>query len=850
MRQTPRRQLWIILVCFTFSCVWAVGCDAERKRGNYEDTGEATQPDTNTTATVEDTGVTTAPDGSDEDTATADSDAQDDGSDVEPNDPGPKPPHQRETLASATGTLRAGIGLGHVSGPVGISQAGYGGRSGDVKSIWTGLFLATQGFYGYQSVKAIALEVDGQPLILMKLPTMSSESLLIDATVKKMKDLYGIDLSGRIITGATHSHHTNGRYLKVPSVFALLGTDFFDEEVVDLLCTEFARTIKRAMDDLGPAEWAFGYQDDWDADNKIYRDRRGENDPIYPKDPRLTLLAFRRPGGAPMATLINFGMHGTVFGPENRLLSEDAPGGLELKFEEYFYQQTGTPILGLFIQSGGGDASPAGDFLDHPEEARIELIGEVAAPRIFDLYEDLVWRTDMTLSVRSRRIDLRYKWMGYEEFPEFISESGRPYYWGGLQCVAPDVVDGESMEGHPKRCTELKAALRSMGETVPHGVVHQVYLTTARLDDIFLVSVPGEPAYSVIKYIREQIQSRSTTEKPLESLVFGYSQDHILYLTHPDDWFLGGYESQMSVWGPLAGKYIVDRQMEFVDDMLAGFNGPTFYEEFPSLIVPLPFEPRGFESSDPVGGVDLNVQTAYKRTDHVRFAFGGGDPSVGSPLVELQREVSAGNFEDVPHPAGFPGRAYDNSRYHMITRFTPNPPSSDEVLPSRFHRWEIDWQVAADFPAGRYRLVASGPYWNGSAPATYDIPSAVFSVQNADSAALAATLDSTTLQLKWTNAPVALVRAEEYWPLVGWRLLDPTARHDATVTVQAPLRVSLTIDGTPHPSPLTATFDPVLGQHTLDLAAAGIDPTNKTIAISAYIAADHAPAMLNAQINP
>lgn len=844
-RDTTLRRSTLCLLCVLLWASWLWGCEAERKRTPFDaSSGADTRPtalDDVTAADIEDEAPDTADD--------SDLDATDDADAVNPNDPGPKPPHQREEQPLAVGTLRAGVGLGFVTGPVGVSQAGYGGRAGPTASAWSGIFQATQGFYGYQSVKAVALEVDGERLVLMKIPTMSSESIFITVTVQKLKDLYGIDLTGRILTGATHSHHTNGRYLDVPDLFAILGVDLFDSEVVDLLAAEFARTIKRALDDLGDAEWAFGYEDDWDPEHRVYRDRRGLNNPTYPKDPRLSLLAFRRPGGDPMAVLINFGMHGTVFGMDNRLLSEDSAGGLELKFEEHFFKEKGVPILGMFIQSGGGDASPAGDHMRHPSEARIELIGEAAAPKIFALYERLTWTDQATLAVRSRNIDLRYQWIGYDEYPEFLNPNGRPYYWGGLQCKQPPA--GETLEGKPKDCLDVGALLRRYGGSVPHGVVHQAYLTTARLGDVFMVSIPGEPAYSTIKYLRDEVAARAVGDHSgVEVMAFGYAQDHLLYFTHPDDWFLGGYEAEMSLWGPLAGKYIIDRQMELVDDMLGGYNGPTFYEESTNLTVPKPFTPRGFERSQPVGHVTQDVSAEYGRTQHVVFAFGGGDPSVGSPLVKLQREVSAGVFADVPSPAGFAGRAYDNSRYQMITYYLPDPPASVEVLPERLHRWQIDWQVPVDFPAGRYRLLASGPYWTGTAPSAYEVASSAFEVSNAPGASLSLSREGDTLRLRLETPPVAIQRGNESWPLQGWRLLDPLARHEDPATVRAPLRLILSVDGEGVPGDFTATFDADANAHTLDLSGLGVDTAGKPTSVNAWLADDHNPAPLQATLTP
>lgn len=768
--------------------------------------------------------------------------------DVDPNDPGPPPPHQREAAPTATGALRAGAAVGFVTGPVGISMAGYGGRSG-LGTPWSELLKGSQGFYGYQTVKAIALEVDGERLVLMKLPTMSSESSLTDGIADKLADRYGIDLRGRILTGATHSHHTNARYWRLPAALGVVGIDSVDEEVIDQLTSTFAETVKRAIDDLGPAEWAYGYLNDWDPDDRVYADRRWENDSLgYGKDPRLTLLAVRRPDGTPMATLINFGMHGTAFGGDNDLLTEDAPGAIELKFEERFREHTGQPILGLFIQSGGGDATPAGAPLGHPTPQRIELIGEEAAPRILALYDTLEWRSEASLAVRSRRIDLRWKWFGYEADPEFTYPNGYPYYWGAWQCTSPDVEPGESMEGHPKQCNDLRGLLLAFGAGLPNGEIHQMYLSVARIGPLFLMTIPGEPAYSVVKYAREQIATRTDDGAPIDVLVYGYSQDHFLYFTHRDDWFMGGYESEMSLWGPLAGKYVVDRQMELVDDLLAGYPRPVWYEESPNLSLPKPFEPRAFERSVDPGQVTTPVAAAFERTQNVRFGFAGGDPSVSSPHVVLEAEQPDGSFAPVPSPSGWPGAVFDNSRYHMITHYAPDPPPSRTIRAERRHLWHVDMEVPADLPAGTYRLHATGRYWDGAAEQDYDVVSTPFTVAQAAGAALTATRDAGVVALQLTLPPTTRTReGESSWFVTGWRLFDPTVGPDARITVRAPLAVSVDVDGVARDDVWTVTWDEALGAHRFDTAAAGL-AADAALTVHAWLAADDVPSAVSAAV--
>jgi hypothetical protein len=600
--------------------------------------------------------------------------------------------------------------------------------------------------------------------------------------------------------------------------------------------------IKRAIDDLGPAEWGTAAMDDWDPDDLVYRDRRGENDPTYGKDPRLTILAVRRPGGAPMAAILNFGMHGTVFDSDNELLTEDAAGGLEMKFEERFFAAHGQPILGMFIQSGGGDASPSGDRLGHPGPARVELLGEDAAPRILPVYDEVEWRAEATLGVRSRRIDLTYAGIGYDEYPEFENAQGAPYTWGGWQCTGEGAGDdadpATSMEGKPKDCTSIEYLLQGFKEPVPHGEVHQIYLTVAALDDFYMVSLPGEPTWSVIKHLREELDARD-----VRGMAFGYSQDHMLYLTHPDDWFQGGYESEMSLWGPLAAEYLVARQMQLVDALRAGEPGPTWSEESPNLSLPKPFEPRAREASEDPGELLLDVPAVAERGATLRFGWGGGDPGLGEPHVVLEVD-DGGGFAPVPAASGWPGAALDNSRYHMLTHYDPVPGTSDKLLPMRAHHWYVDFQVPLDLPAGDYRLVARGKHWDG-AEAEHEVASATFTVTTGKADQLEATLDGDTLTLRWTHVqPAYEVDGDHPWPIAGYRLLDPTVPPDQPATVRAPLTIHFLVDGTPMGADHEVPWSDA--GHVFDFGATGL-PTDG-LSVRAHLAADVVPAFVTADV--
>lgn len=741
------------------------------------------------------------------------------------------------------GPIQAGVAVGYLTGPVGASMAGFGGRTVTNSTPWNHLLNGASGFYGLGTIKAMVIEVGGERLVVMKTPTMSSEHSLTEGTIEKLKALHDIDITGRLITAATHSHHNLARYWRLPAPLGFVGADSPDEELIDRMTTAMADVIAAAVADLGPAQWGVAWNDDWDPDDAVYRDRRGENDPTYGKDARLTLLAVRRPDGTPMATVINFGMHGTVFDSPNELFTEDAPGGLEMKFEEAFFAAKGQPIFGMFAQSGGGDASPAGDGLGHPEPARIERVGHAAAPKILELYDAIEWRDEATLGVRSRRIDLTYSGIGYDDYPEFLNSQGGPYLWGGWQCKGAegDVDDGNpatSMEGKPKNCMPMQGLLESLGEKVPHGEIHQTYLTVARLDDFYMLTLPGEPTASVIEYARTGYDERG-----VDGMVFGYSQDHLLYLTQPDDWLQGGYESEMSLWGPLLAKYLVDGQMTIIDALIAGDGAPVWSEDSPALSVGKSFEPRALEASVDAPGLTGVLPTGLGRGETLRVAWNGGDPALGEPRVTVQVD-DGGGFVDVPSPSGWAGAALDNSRYHMLTHYAPMPEPNGKLLAERQQKWYVDWQVPADMPAGTYRLGIAGRSFDGQATEDYALETAPFEVTFAKEHELTAVLAGGELKLDVVRPPPAydLVKT---WPIGGFRLLDPEVAAADPVHVRVPLTLTFIKDNLPVGDTHEVPYTPGVG-HVFDFAATGLDPDQLFARV--HLQSDVVPAFIEAEI--
>ncbi len=760
--------------------------------------------------------------------------------------------HRREEYPLVEGPLQAGVGVGYFEVPVGVSMAGFGGRVDGINSTWSGLLKGSQGLHGWPIFKALAFEAEGEQVVFVKTPMMSSATAVTEGAAAKLDELYGLDLRGRIITGAGHSHHTVARYWRMPDLLAIAGVDTPDEEVLDRITTALAETVKSALDDLGPAEWGYATQEGFDPDDEIYGHRREEVQHLYGKDDRLVVLGVRRPDGRPLAAMVNFPVHGTGFGSRNDLLSEDVPGAIEMQFEEYFFSTEEQPVVALFMQSGAGDAAPRGG-VKYPIPQRIERIGLLAAQSAVELYRSIEWRSEAEVGVRSRRLDLHYDWIYPEGYDDFSDESGTPYYWGGWQCRGKGVEEGESMSGHPKVCSAFESLLALMRVPIPFSEVHQVYLSTARLGPLFFMSLPGEPNNSIIRYMIHEFAARIAERGLEESGAFdvmgiGYSQDHALYLSTAEDWFMGGYEAEMSFFGPLGSSYLVDRQMELAEDLLDGYARPVFYNESRDLSTPGEFTPRALEVSVNLGSVIQDVATDYERTEHVHFHWVGGDPSIAPPRVRVQYSTDSG-FVDVPHPAGWPGEAYDNTRHHILTRYTPDPPASGQIRAERQHAWLIDWQVPHDFPAGTYRLVATGSYWDGAEVRPYEVVSREFGIRQATGAALSAELHDSELHLRLTLPPVEFAQEKDRrWPTAGWRLFDATVAPQEPQNVRVPLLISLSTDTLPAAEEHLVTFDHAAGAYLFNLAQAGLEEYAGAITVDAHVAADHVPSPIQTTV--
>ena len=158
--------------------------------------------------------------------------------------------------------------------------------------------------------------------------------------------------------------------------------------------------IKEARAKLAPARLAVGTG--FSAAN-INRRARDVDDhislglnPDGPTDRQIGLIRLERPDGTPIALIANYSMHGTALGPQNTLITGDAPGTVA----DYVEQKIGAPML--FINGAAGNLAPIYTVQPSYQAFHITEFDVLLGDRILAANKSLAMATSATSQVRLR----------------------------------------------------------------------------------------------------------------------------------------------------------------------------------------------------------------------------------------------------------------------------------------------------------------------------------------------------------------------------------------------------------------------------------------------------------------
>lgn len=518
------------------------------------------------------------------------------------------------TVAAAA--LNAGAAEAVLPMPIGTALGAYTARAGFLGTAGTvdlrkvaisGAFNPSIGIESAPRVKALALTAGDETVVILKVDL----GLLWEGMVFDLESRLGEDFRGKVLITASHSHSAWGQFSAHIGLQVGVGT--MRATIYKRFLDTFEATARAALEARVPAKIGFFADSNFDPDDNITRDRRGENN-VLPggdqKDTHFFMIRVDTADGTPLAALPVFGMHGTLNGEENSFASTDSIGGIERHFEESF----DTPVVVMHLQGAGSDVSPtgrgdldcsipAGDVDDAPcfEWLTADGLGRTALPvmraawesagtsMVSELEIEMLTRT-IELGPKPETFAIRDGSVGYAPFvldrvadrevfdssgalispiDEFnapvgaaLCETDYPIFPAGLMPGTDDLPPYGS-------CVRLDTAGEILGQLLglnfDSDATHPVCQTTRttlsalRLGDYVFGTLPGEPSMPLVELIREK--SPVAGDK---TILLGYAQGHVGYMLRPEDWLLGGYEPSVTFWGPLEAEYIAERLIDLL----------------------------------------------------------------------------------------------------------------------------------------------------------------------------------------------------------------------------------------------------------------------------------------------
>lgn len=750
-----------------------------------------------------------------------------------------------------SGALEAGVAEAFLDVPLGASLAAYTGRSegfgrqgflpdpDERRTQLAGSFAPSVGIETVPRIKGLALRAGGETVVLLKIDLASS----YQGFVHDVEAALGPELSGKVIVASSHSHSSFGNYSGHSALAVGFGS--FRSSVYDPIVEQLTAVARAALDDLRPARIGFAHDPEFDPEDLVNRDRRGENDDLAGgrlDDHHLYVIRVDSDAGEPMALLPVFGIHGTIHGGDNAIVSTDSTGGVERVLEETF----DSSVVVMHLQGAAGDVSPAGTAATDcdgyevcADFARDETIGIYALDAIRAAWEAAgeAMRDELAIEMLTRTIPLGPNWetftirdgaleyapwdgrtpadgIVYDEAGNLVSpidEFNAPY--GGALCGSADVggirLPQSKLPGTDELrdysyffCNRLEAIDEIIEVTVdvefeepPLCDTTQTTLTALRLGDWMLGTLPGEP----VTLLRDHLHTLSPMPEE-RTIIVGYAQDHGGYLLRPEDWLAGGYEPSITFWGPLEGEYVAEQSAALMAAAATDEREDGNAEGLARVATPTVEDGIELDTTSAEVGSVPDTLPAYvltrllqevpqaqpaatvPRLGTVFFTWIGDDPMRGTPRVTLQREVETGpdaaEWQDVVRRSGRPVQDGD-----FIVTWTPDP-ILREAGTERTHYYTVEFQAAA--PMGMPGLTALadrtglplGRYRFRVEGPGYELVSDAFEVVPAELSVTSAASGGDLEVTVGFEAPT------------GFRLLDLEARsnrfvplRDATVTV-------------------------------------------------------------------
>lgn len=345
-----------------------------------------------------------------------------------------------------------------------------------------------------------------------KFVLISSDICLIspteyDRVAARIQKLYGLDPLNVWWT-VTHTHsapevgppgmyavYLADRLVELPPAY----TEMFEQKLIE--------GVGKALQKLVPAKLAAGWGFSQANINRRAVDVDGKAslglNPDGPVDRKIGLIRLDKQDGTPLVLIANYAIHGTVLGPQNTLVSGDAPGIVA----EYVEEKIGAPVL--FVNGAAGNLAPIYSVYPSPRAGHLGQFRVLLGDRIIEANKKITTGTDDVV-IESGALTLETPRKPELSWPKELSKYNRT------------AKDGTHYVRMPVRFLKIN-------------------------NDIGIWSAPIELFCEISNDIRDRSPFGFT-------FYYGYTNGWLGYMPAKEEWPFGGYEvERVSPFTPEAG---------------------------------------------------------------------------------------------------------------------------------------------------------------------------------------------------------------------------------------------------------------------------------------------------------
>lgn len=425
--------------------------------------------------------------------------------------------------------LLAGFAVQAIKPPLGVAMAGFAARKG-----------GSIGTHDELSVHAMVLKSGPKCAVVVSMDLVEAPDDLVERVRKRVSAATDIP-EGAILIGATHTHSG-------PLVSGRFGATE-ESAVIDQIEEATVNAILSAREYLKPVR----IKVDSNTVLDVAKNRRSlEPSP----DPEVNFVGFYSEEVL-VGCLVNFPLHATVLGAENRLLTADYPGYLRNTI-----QKAHPDCCTLFLNGAAGDinigysadASALGEVFDFRTFEKAAEVGGKLGAAVVEGLAIAEWAKDVTLEVRNSKVSLSLK-----KLPSVAELNGEIERKAGVaERLRSQGTDGTAVAKAEITKIYLECLRDSMLRRGIDGHKELAMpIQAIRVGPAVLVGIPGELFVELGLRIKQSRQD-------LRVFVAGYANGSWGYLPTAEAFKLGGYEVETSVFDENMGKALVDGASELV----------------------------------------------------------------------------------------------------------------------------------------------------------------------------------------------------------------------------------------------------------------------------------------------